>query len=175
MATEDGGDRLFQRKYRKPILLAILIAFFNQMSGINAILYYLNDIFERAGLSKVSGDLQAVAVGATNMLFTIVAMSIIDKVGRRALLLTGSVVMVICLGACGWMLRAGTMGSLLIFPLVGFIGAFALSQGAVIWVYIAEIFPNAVRSRGQSLGCFTHWIMSATLSAVFPMLAVYSV
>jgi sugar porter (SP) family MFS transporter len=166
----DKPERLFSWKYRKPILLAVLLALFNQVSGVNAILYYLNDIFERAGFSKVSGDLQAVAIGATNLLFTIIAMSIIDKVGRKTLLLIGSVGTSVSLALCAILFHSGTNSRLLIFPLVGFIGFFALSQGAVIWVYISEIFPNRVRANGQSLGSFVHWIMSATLSFVFPLL-----
>ena len=169
-SREQGEERLFCWKYRKPVLLAILVALFNQVSGINAILYYLNHIFERAGFSKVSGDLQAIAVGATNLLFTLIAMIIIDKVGRRPLLLAGSVAMVACLTACFVMLRAGSQGHFLIFPLAGFIASFAMSSGAVIWVYISEIFPNSVRSKGQSLGSFTHWITSAALSVMFPQL-----
>jgi MFS transporter, SP family, arabinose:H+ symporter len=172
MATtqENGNERLFCWRYRKPIMLAILVAFFNQVSGINAILYYLNHIFERAGFSKVSGDLQSIAVGATNLLFTMIAMLIIDKVGRRRLLLWGSVAMVACLTACFITLRSASESHFLIFPLAGFIASFALSSGAVIWVYISEVFPNSVRSKGQSLGSSTHWIMSAVLSVVFPQL-----
>jgi sugar porter (SP) family MFS transporter len=167
---QSGNERLFRWKYRKPILLAILVAFFNQVSGINAILYYLNHIFERAGFDKVSGDLQAIAVGLTNLLFTMIAMVIIDKVGRRPLLLGGSIAMVACLTACVVMLRSETQGHFLIWPLAGFIASFALSSGAVIWVYISEVFPNSVRSKGQSLGSSTHWIISAALSVVFPQL-----
>jgi sugar porter (SP) family MFS transporter len=172
MATtqENGNERLFCWRYRKPIMLAILVAFFNQVSGINAILYYLNHIFERAGFSKVSGDLQSIAVGATNLLFTMIAMLIIDRVGRRRLLLWGSVAMVACLTACFITLRSASESHFLIFPLAGFIASFALSSGAVIWVYISEVFPNSVRSKGQSLGSSTHWIMSAALSVVFPQL-----
>ncbi len=166
----EGGENLFSRKYRKPLLLAVLVALFNQLSGINAILYYLNDIFERAGFSKVSGDLQAVAVGATNLLFTIIAMSIIDKVGRKTLLLIGSVGTSVSLAMCAVIFGTGRNEHLLIVPLVGFIGFFGLSQGAVIWVYISEVFPNRVRASGQSLGSFVHWFMSATLSIVFPLL-----
>jgi sugar porter (SP) family MFS transporter len=172
MATtqEHGNEPLFCWRYRKPIMLAILVAFFNQVSGINAILYYLNHIFERAGFSKVSGDLQSIAVGATNLLFTMIAMLIIDKVGRRRLLLCGSVAMVVCLTACFVTLRSASESHFLIIPLAGFIASFALSSGAVIWVYISEVFPNSVRSKGQSLGSSTHWVMSATLSVVFPQL-----
>ena len=170
----EEAERLFTWKYRKPLLLAVLVAVFNQVSGINAILYYLNDIFERAGFSKVSGDLQAVAVGATNLVFTIIAMTIIDRVGRKTLLLIGSVCMAVCLGMCSFIFQTGRYEHLLVIPLVGFTGFFALSQGAVIWVYIAEIFPNRVRAKGQSLGSFVHWIMNAALQTVFPLLTATS-
>ncbi len=170
----ETAERLFSRKYRKPVMLAVLVALFNQLSGINAILYYLNDIFERAGFSKVSGDVQAVAVGATNLLFTMLAMTVIDKVGRKTLLLIGSVGTSACLGMCAYVFHTGRYGHLLIVPLVGFIAFFAISQGAVIWVYISEVFPNRVRGKGQSLGSFTHWIMSAILSIVFPLLTASS-
>jgi sugar porter (SP) family MFS transporter len=167
---KNGDERLFCWKYRKPIMLAILVALFNQVSGINAILYYANHIFERAGFNKVSGDLQAIGIGLTNLFFTMIAMIIIDKVGRRPLLLCGSVSMVVCLTACFLMLRAERPGHLLIWPLAGFIASFAMSSGAVIWVYISEVFPNSVRSKGQSLGSFTHWITCAVLSVAFPQL-----
>jgi MFS transporter, SP family, arabinose:H+ symporter len=165
-----ASERLFSRKYRKPVLLAILVALFNQLSGINAILYYANHIFERAGFSKVSGDVQSMAIGITNLVFTLIAMIIIDKVGRRRLLLGGSVAMVACLTTCCIALRGEGNGRLLVWLLGGFIASFALSSGAVIWVYISEVFPNAVRSKGQSLGSSTHWITCAALSVVFPRL-----
>lgn len=171
---DETHDRLFSWKYRKPLMLAILVALFNQMSGINAILYYLNDIFERAGFNKVSGDLQAVVVGLTNLSFTLLAMTIIDRIGRRTLLLIGSVGTATCLGMCSWIFQTRSHERLLIIPLVGFIAFFAVSQGAVIWVYISEVFPNRVRAKGQSLGSFTHWIMSAILSAVFPIITASS-
>ena len=176
LQSKDGGagERLFSWKYRKPLMLAVLVAFFNQMSGINAILYYLNDIFQRAGFSKVNGDLQAVAVGATNLLFTMLAMTVIDKVGRKTMLLVGSVGTSACLALCSWIFQTGRHQHFLIFPLIGFIAFFATSQGAVIWVYISEVFPNRVRAKGQSLGSFTHWFMSAVLSVVFPLLTVRS-
>jgi MFS family permease len=147
---------------------------FNQLSGINAILYYLNSIFERAGFSKVSGDLQAVAVGATNLVFTVIAMSVIDRIGRKMLLLVGSVGTAVCLAGVSAIFFAKTHENLLVWLLVGFIACFAFSQGAVIWVYLSEIFPNRVRAQGQSLGSFTHWAMAALITWVFPMLAASS-
>jgi MFS transporter, SP family, arabinose:H+ symporter len=172
MAYVKGGsnERLFSRRFRKPVLLAILVALFNQLSGINAILYYANHIFERAGFSSTSGDVQAMVIGLTNLAFTLIAMLIIDKVGRRRLLLCGSVAMVVCLTACCLAFRRGSEGHFLVWLLAGFIASFAMSSGAVIWVYISEIFPTAVRSKGQSLGSFTHWITCAALSVLFPRL-----
>jgi sugar porter (SP) family MFS transporter len=168
------SEPLFQHRYRFPIFLAVSLAMFNQLSGINAVLYYLNDIFAKAGFNKVSGDLQAVAVGATNLIFTIVAMSLIDRVGRKTLLLIGSVGCAISLGGVAAVFLSGHRQDLLIWCLVGFIGSFAFSQGAVIWVYLSEIFPNRVRAKGQSLGSFTHWIMNAMIANVFPVLAAAS-
>ena len=171
---EAGSQPLFSRRYRVPVMLAVTIALFNQLSGINPILYYLNDIFAKAGFSKVSGDLQAVVIGTTNLLFTVVAMSIIDKVGRKRLLLIGSVGTCICLASTGLLFYSGVYQNLLIFPLIGFVAFFAVSQGSVIWVYISEVFPNSVRGKGQSLGSFTHWFTDASLSNIFPIIAVYS-
>ncbi|MEN6534685.1 MAG: sugar porter family MFS transporter [Bryobacteraceae bacterium] len=169
-----GDEPLFSRKYRFPIFLAVSIAMFNQLSGINAVLYYLNDIFERAGFSKVSGDLQAVAVGLTNLVFTIIAMSVIDKIGRKKLLLVGSVGTAVCLAGVAAVFYTGHREGLLVWMLIGFIAFFAFSQGAVIWVYLSEVFPNRVRAKGQSLGSFTHWIMCALISWTFPVLAATS-
>ncbi|MBV9267863.1 MAG: sugar porter family MFS transporter [Acidobacteriaceae bacterium] len=169
-----GREPLFQHKYRIPIFLAVSVAMFNQLSGINAILYYLNDIFARAGFSKVSGDLQAVLIGATNLVFTIVAMSIIDRVGRKTLLLIGAVGTAVCLAGVAAIFLTGTHEGLLVWLLVGFIAFFGFSQGAVIWVFISEVFPTRVRASGQSLGTFTHWFMNALISWTFPIIATYS-
>jgi len=173
-ATPSGPEPLFQRKYRFPIFLAVSIAMFNQLSGINAVLYYLNDIFAAAGFTKVSSDLQAVAVGATNLLFTIVAMSVIDRFGRKKLLLIGSVGTAAALAGVAAIFLSGSRQDLLLWCLVGFIAFFAFSQGAVIWVYLSEVFPTRARAKGQSLGSFTHWIMNAFISAIFPVLAAKS-
>ena len=169
-----GHEPLFQKKFRLPLFLAISIAMFNQLSGINAILYYLNDIFARAGFSKVSGDLQAVAIGATNLLFTMIAMTVIDRIGRKTLLLVGSVGTAVCLAGVGHIFYWGRHEDLLVWLLIGFIAFFAFSQGAVIWVYLSEVFPNLVRAKGQSLGSFTHWIMATLISQLFPVIAVSS-
>jgi len=141
---------------------------FNQLSGINAILYYLNDIFAAAGFSKVSGDLQAVAVGSMNLIATLLAMSVIDKLGRKTLLLIGSVGTAACLAGVAWVFFTQSHRSLLLWLLVGYIAFFAISQGAVIWVYISEIFPTRVRAKGQALGSSSHWIMNALIAYTFP-------
>jgi SP family arabinose:H+ symporter-like MFS transporter len=172
--TDDGEQTLFSRKFRLPVFLAISIGMFNQLSGINAILYYLNSIFAAAGFSKVSGDLQSVAVGCTNLLFTMLAMSIIDKAGRRTLLLIGSVGTAVCLAGVAAVFRLGTHQELLVWLLIGFIAFFGFSQGAVIWVYISEVFPTSVRAKGQSLGSFTHWAMNAAIAWTFPVIAASS-
>jgi MFS transporter, SP family, arabinose:H+ symporter len=174
LETRYGQERLLAARNRFPLFLAISIAMFNQLSGINAILYYLNDIFARAGFSQVSGDLQAVAIGATNLVFTVPAMTIIDKAGRRMLLSIGAVGMAACLGGVATIFATGRHGGLLVWLLIGFIASFAFSQGAVIWVYISEVFSTAVRSRGQSVGSSTHWIMNALISWVFPIVTTRS-
>lgn len=171
---EQTAEKLFSRRYLLPIFLAVTIGMFNQLSGINAILYYLNDIFAYAGFSKASSSLQAVAVGGTNLLFTILAMAAIDKIGRKILLLIGAFGMAACLGGVAAIFFTGQHQSLLVWLLIGFIACFAFSQGAVIWVYLAEVFPNNVRAKGQSLGSFSHWCMNALISGLFPLLAASS-
>ena len=165
------AEPLFTGKYRLPIFLAITIGMFNQLSGINAILYYLNDIFGAAGFSKVSGDLQAVAVGSMNLIATLLAMSVIDKLGRKTLLLIGSVGTAACLAGVSRIFFTQSHRSYLLWLLVGYIAFFAISQGAVIWVYISEVFPNRVRAKGQALGSSSHWIMNALIAYTFPQLA----
>jgi SP family arabinose:H+ symporter-like MFS transporter len=167
-------EALFSWKYRMPIFLAVSLGMFNQLSGINAILYYLNDIFARAGFSKVSGDLQAVAIGATNLMSTILAMSVIDKLGRKTLLLIGSVGTSVCLAGVAAIFFLARHENLLVWLLVGYIAFFGFSQGAVIWVYLGEVFPNRVRAKGQSLGSFAHWFMNALISGIFPLMAASS-
>lgn len=168
------GEALFTRRLRVPLFLAISIAMFNQLSGINAILYYLNAIFAAAGFDKVSGDLQSVAVGVTNLLFTTLAMTIIDRAGRRTLLLIGAAGTTLCLAGVAAIFAADQHQNLLVWLLIGFIAFFGFSQGAVIWVYIGEIFPTTVRAKGQSLGSFTHWAMNAAIAWTFPAIAATS-
>jgi sugar porter (SP) family MFS transporter len=169
-----SGARANWAKYRKPILLAIAIAAFNQLAGINAILYYINDIFAAAGFSKTSSDLQSVMIGATNFLFTIPALYLIDRAGRKTLLLIGSVGLFVTLAGTAAIMLSGQHQNLLLWMLIGFIAAFSFSQGAVIWVYIAEIFPTEVRALGQSLGSGTHWVMDAIIVTYFPIVAATS-
>ena len=167
-------EPLFSRKYRVPIFLAVSIGMFNQLSGINAILYYLNDIFAHAGFSKVSGDLQAVAIGATNLLFCTIAMLIIDRVGRKTLLLVGSVGTALAMAGVSVIFFTNKHEGFLVWLLIAYIASFSFSQGAVIWVYISEVFPNRVRAKGQSLGSFSHWFMNALISGIFPLMAARS-
>ena len=169
-----AGEKLFSGKYRFPIFLAVSIGLFNQLSGINCILYYLNDIFAHAGFTRISGNLQAVAVGATNLLFTMIAMSVIDRLGRKTLLLVGSVGTALCLAGVSAIFFMARHQELLVWLLVGYIAFFAFSQGAVIWVYISEVFPNTVRAKGQSLGSFAHWFMNGLTSGIFPLMAAAS-
>jgi sugar porter (SP) family MFS transporter len=169
-----GSDRLSWRAHRRPILLAITLAMFNQLSGINAILYYLGDIFAAAGFDTVSADLQAVAIGVANLLATMLGMAIIDRVGRKPLLLVGAVGTAVALAVVAGIYSSGQGQHWLLPALIGFILFFAISQGAVIWVYLSEIFPTAVRARGQSLGSATHWGMNALIAFGFPVVAQYT-
>jgi len=162
-------EPVFRWKYRYPLFLAISIGAFNQLAGINSILYYLNSIFASAGFSQISGDQQAIAIGATNLIFTIVGMSMIDKLGRKTLLLVGAAGTAGCLGGVAWLFKTHSHPGALVWVLVTYIAFFALSQGAVIWVYIGEVFPNAVRSKGQGVGNASHWIMNTVIQMAFPV------
>lgn len=173
----DGGQnnqRLFQRRYGLLIVLAVTIGMFNQLSGINAILYYLNDIFRSAGFSSVSADVQAVLIGLANLLATFLGISLIDRLGRKTLLLIGAAGTTACLAAVAWVFSSHSHQTLLLPLLVAFIIFFAISQGAVIWVYLSEVFPTNVRAKGQSLGSSSHWIMNALIANLFPIVAVRS-
>jgi MFS family permease len=164
-------ESLFQARYRKPILFAVILAMFNQLSGINAIIYYAKRIFEMAGFDTSNAYLQSIYIGTANLLFTLLAMSVIDRFGRKKLLLIGSVGMIIFLGLTAMAFRDTSVANpMVVWYLIGFIACFAFSQGAVIWVFISEIFPNSVRSQGGSLGSFTHWIMAAIISYAFPVI-----
>ena len=175
-AAVGGGDvALFQRRYFKPILLAFFIAFFNQVSGINAINYYAPRIFqmifgEGSELAALAGT---IGVGVVNLTFTMLAFLFIDKFGRRALIIGGATLMILMHSLVAWQLSLGDKcnSTLAVLGILGFIAFFACSSGAVIWVYISEVFPNAVRAKGQALGCFTHWFMCALISWAFPVVA----
>ena len=162
-------EPVFRWKYRYPLFLAITIGFFNQLSGINSILYYLPSIFTSAGFTQISGDRQAIMIGFTNLVFTVVGMGFIDKLGRKTLLLIGAVGTAACLAAVSWLFITGTHSGALVWLFVTYIAFFALSQGAVIWVYIGEVFPNSVRSKGQGVGNASHWVMNTILQLVFPV------
>jgi sugar porter (SP) family MFS transporter len=170
-------EPFYQPKYLQPIMLAVLIAMFNQLSGINAILYYAPQVFKMAGAAAESAMLQSVLIGFTNLVFTMLALVIIDHFGRKKLMLVGSVGYIISLGAAAAAFYTyGTNftpmgGRLVLGAIVLFIASHAFGQGAVIWVFISEIFPNRVRARGQALGSFTHWIMAAVISWTFPLIA----
>ena len=169
-----ANEPLFSKKYRVPVFLAVAVAVFNQLSGINAMNYYAPDIFRMAGFSTASGDLQTIAMGSANLLFTILGMVLIDKVGRKILLLVGTIGTAICLSGVAAIFYTGAHKELLVWMLMGFIACFAFGSGAVIWVYISEVFPNRVRAKGQSLGSFTHWFICCLLIFSFPALAKIS-
>jgi SP family arabinose:H+ symporter-like MFS transporter len=171
LERSSAAESILQRKYLLPIFLAVTAGAFNQLTGINACLYYLNDIFAAAGASRYSAGVQSVAIGCTNLLFTLIAMSVIDHFGRKKLLLTGTAGVCIFLAAIGQIFRSGGHQGWLIWMVMAFMGFFAISQGAVIWVYISEVFPTRVRAKGQAIGTSTLWIMNALISAVFPVLA----
>jgi SP family xylose:H+ symportor-like MFS transporter len=171
-APDAAAPRLFQAAYSVPVTCAIAIAMFNQLSGINALLYYAPRIFELAGAGADSALLQSIAVGGTNLVFTIVALFLIDRFGRKPLLYVGSIVTAAALILVGLQLEsAAPSGTLVLVGLLGFIAAFAVSQGAVIWVFISEVFPSAVRGKGQALGSTTHWVMAAAITWAFPVFA----
>jgi sugar porter (SP) family MFS transporter len=154
-------------RLRIPILLAILIAFFNQMSGINAILYFAPRVFKLAGLGDKAALLQSVGIGVTNLIFTFVGLRLIDRLGRRTLLIIGSLGYILSQGLVAWAFFTGHV-RLVPVCIFAFIAAHAIGQGAVIWVFISEIFPNRHRAEGQALGSFTHWICAALIASFFP-------
>ncbi len=185
--TVSTKEPFFRRKYLRPILLAFMVASFNQLAGINAVLYYSAEIFQMAGAERTSALAQSVIIGLTNLIFTVVGMAIIDHFGRKRLLLVGAVGLTICLAATAYafhladQMAAGQVpksyewmvGRLVLGGLISFIAFFAFSQGAVIWVFISEIFPNRVRARGQALGSFTHWAWCALINYSFPVIVDY--
>jgi sugar porter (SP) family MFS transporter len=167
-------QRLSWTRHRRPILLAIGLACFNQLSGINAVLYYLGDIFAAAGFDAWSADLQSVAIGATNLAATLLGIALLDRAGRRTLILVGSVGTAVALLGVALIMASGAQRGWLLPLLILFITSFAISQGAVIWVYLSEIFPTGVRARGQAVGSATHWILNALIAGAFPVIAAHS-
>lgn len=166
-------EPVFKWKYRYPLFLAITIGAFNQLEGINAILYYLNNIFAAAGFSQISSYQQAIYIGATNFLATLVGMALIDKAGRKTLLLIGAAGCATCLAGVAWIFHSASHQSDLLWILITYIAFFSISQGAVIWVYIGEVFPTHVRSKGQGIGSASHWTMNAIIALEFPVVVNY--
>jgi sugar porter (SP) family MFS transporter len=161
---------LFKKPYRKIIFIGIFVGIFSQLTGIGVVFYYSSQIFSIAGFSNASSLGQSVILGATNLVFTLLAMSVIDKIGRKKLLLIGQMGMVIVLSLFGYGLLSGNItGYWLVALLVAYIAFFASSQGVVVWVLLSEMFPNIIRARGASLGSFANWVISATLNFFFPV------
>jgi SP family arabinose:H+ symporter-like MFS transporter len=176
LAVEDRhvNESVFGHRHIKPLLLAASIAVFSQFSGINAVLYYLNEISAGDGVSKVSEGMQTLAVGMTNLVFTALAMYCIDRLGRRFLLMLGSAGMSVSLFLIAWVFRGGGHNVYVVVLLIIYCASFSFSIGAVLWVYISEIFPNAVRAKGLSFGSLLHWVANALISGAFPSLAAHS-
>jgi sugar porter (SP) family MFS transporter len=174
-AMRQPNTSLFKSEYKLPITLAFLIAAFNQLSGINFIIYYAPRVFEMAGLDASNALLSTAGVGLVNLVFTMVGMSLIDKCGRKLLMYVGSLGYILSLATVTWAFYSGIGGAVVVLAIFVFIASHALGQGAVIWVFIAEIFPNSVRSKGQSLGSGTHWIFAAIITLIMPqVLATFS-
>ncbi|MBA4745783.1 MAG: sugar porter family MFS transporter [Muricauda sp.] len=166
--TEKQKDSLFSGKYNKSLVLAFLIAFFNQLSGINFVLYYAPEILERAGLASGESLFSSISIGIINLIFTFVGISLIDKLGRKQLMYIGSIGYIVSLAMVGWCFYSGASSVLLLTFILVFIASHAIGQGAVIWVFISEIFPNKVRSYGQSWGTGTHWVFAALITLLTP-------
>ncbi len=173
LTADKGGaqQKLFQRKYLKPLLLACMIAAFNQLDGINAVLYYASDIFRMAGADKAGALMQSVIIGFTNLVMTILAMALIDRVGRKALLLVGSVTFVMSHVLAAWVFATHAQGWIVMVALMGIVGSHAYSQGAVVWVIINELLPNAVRASGSAVVTCLVWVLCLGVSWSFPVVA----
>lgn len=168
--AETPDENIFMKKYRFPLILAFLVAFFNQMSGINAFLYYAPRIFGEAGLGEKTALLSSIGIGVTNMIFTLLGVSLIDKVGRRTLMYIGSIGYIISLGLVTLAFFLNWSGISIPIFLFLFIAAHAIGQGTVIWVFISEIFPNHLRASGQAFGSSTHWVLAAVIPSMIPFL-----
>ena len=170
---KESISAFLSKKYSIPIFLAIFIAFFNQMSGINAVIYFAPRVFELAGISTQAAFLQSAGIGLVNLIFTMAGLYLIDRIGRKQLMLIGSIGYIISLSAVAFAFYSGHSGGMVVPVLLFiFIASHAIGQGAVIWVFISEIFPNSVRAYGQSLGSATHWIMASIITTIFPIMAV---
>jgi len=163
-------EKLFSKKFARPLLLAFLIAFFNQLSGINAIIYFAPKVFEMAGIERNGALLSSVGIGAVNFIFTLTGWYLIDRFGRKALMYMGSVGYIVSLSLIAFAFNSGN-SSMIVYFVFLFIAAHAVGQGAVIWVFLSELFPNAVRASGTSFGCLTHWVFAALVAQVFPFFA----
>ncbi len=162
-------ENLFSGKYKTPLILAFLIAFFNQLSGINFVLYYAPEILERAGLAAQESLFSSIAIGIVNLIFTFIGVWLIDRLGRKQLMKIGSIGYIISLGMVGWCFYSGASSAMLLTFVLIFIASHAIGQGAVIWVFISEIFPQRVRAWGQSWGTGTHWVFAAIITLVTPI------
>lgn len=167
MHEATSAKTIFSSSFRRPVLLAFFIALFNQLSGINAILYFAPRIFEMTGMAQEASMLQSVGIGLVNLIFTFIGLWLIDRVGRKTLLYWGVSGYIVSLGLCSWAFATQHMG-IVPYCIFAFIASHAIGQGAVIWVFISEIFPNKLRDMGQTLGSFTHWIFAALLTLFFP-------
>lgn len=163
-------EKLFSKKFARPLLLAFLIAFFNQLSGINAIIYFAPKVFEMAGIERNGALLSSVGIGAVNFIFTLTGWYLIDRFGRKALMYLGSIGYIVSLSLIAFAFNSGN-SSMIVYYVFLFIAAHAVGQGAVIWVFLSELFPNAVRASGTSFGCLTHWVFAALVAQVFPFFA----
>lgn len=166
-----GHQSLFHRKYLKPLLLAGMIAAFNQLDGINAVIYYTADIFRMAGADRTGALMQSVIIGVTNLVMTVVGMALIDRVGRKSLLLAGSVTFIISHALAAWVFHTHAQGWIVIVAMMGIVGSHAYSQGAVVWVVINELLPNAIRASGSAAACFLIWLLCIGVSWLFPIVA----
>lgn len=169
LANTANDVKLFSRRFRNPLMLAFLIAFFNQLSGINFILYYAPEILERAGLAEGDSLLSSISIGVINLIFTFVGVGLIDRLGRRQLMYIGSIGYIVSLVVVAYSFYSGASSAVLLTFILIFIASHAIGQGAVIWVFISEIFPNKVRSYGQSWGTGTHWVFAALITLLTPV------
>ena len=167
--TTGHTSKMFSSKYKTILWLAFMVAFFNQVSGINFILYYAPEILERAGLAAKESLFNSIAIGGTNLVFTFVGLYFIDRLGRKTLLLIGSLGYIVSLAMVTWSFYSHAGPGFLMAFLLLFIAAHAIGQGAVIWVFISEIFPNKVRAMGQSFGASVHWVFAALITLITPV------